>query len=457
MPSNRFPFPPALPLLLSLTLGACSTPGERPALPRIDTAVTFSTDAPAGDATRAWWDVALDAALRNDIAQLLANNPQIRIAATQVAADRARLDAAEAERWLDIGASAGSSVQVNDGSGSDSHDAGIDASLPLDLFGRLRLTRDAAAFDLAQSMAQLEQARLQQVQAYLLARIDAAEAARLQALLQEQIDTAQTLLRLIELRFAQGLVSSVDVLQQRQQLASLRRQQPAAALALRQARNRASELLGNAPPADAGAPALPTIDPQVAGATPADLLQRRPDLLAQRAALAAQDSRYEAALRARLPSASLSASALLRLASSDPSAILGAAIDASASLFDSGRLAAASAQQAALLRQQGVRYLQSWLQALRETDDLLNQAAADSEQLARSLVVSDASQALFEASRRRYERGISDYLPVLGALRSLQQQQRDHLALEAEQQRTLVRLHTALGLPRASQQAPEQP
>jgi multidrug efflux system outer membrane protein len=91
------------------------------------------------------------------------------------------------------------------------------------------------------------------------------------------------------------------------------------------------------------------------------------------------------------------------------------------------------------------------LQALRETDDLLNQLQRSHEQLQLSQAASEAAAALFKATRRRYERGVTDYLPVLDALQSLQQQQRQHLALQAEHQRILVRLHTALGLPRAVQ------
>ena len=52
---------------------------------------------------------------------------------------------------------------------------------------------------------------------------------------------------------------------------------------------------------------------------------------------------------------------------------------------------------------------------------------------------------LLLAARRRYERGVSDYLPVLAAVRGQQQQQRDHLALQAELARTRARLHRAIG------------
>jgi outer membrane protein TolC len=52
---------------------------------------------------------------------------------------------------------------------------------------------------------------------------------------------------------------------------------------------------------------------------------------------------------------------------------------------------------------------------------------------------------LLQAATRRYERGVSDYLPVLAALRGQQQQQRDHLALQAELARIRVEVHHAMG------------
>ena len=448
----------SLPTLLMLAaLSACTSSVVKPEAPAIDPPRSFTAVIESAPTRSPWWDEALPESLQQRVQAVLIDNPQIRISAQQVEIDRARLQGAEAERWLDIGAGAGSGVQRVDGNDDVSHSAGLEASLPLDLFGRLALSRDAAAYDLAQSLAALEQQRLQQVQAYLLSLIDREEANQLQQLLSEQLDTVQTLLRLTELRFAQGLVSSVDVLQQREQLAALHQQIPAVKLRRRIAANQLAELRGATPPMQvAGTGQLPAIAARFADASPAALLQRRPDLVGQRAALAASDSRYEAALRERLPEASLSASALLRMLAGDPSAVLGAAVDASVSVFDSGRLSAGIAEQRAQLQQAGLSYLQNWLQAVRETDDLANRLVASREQIKRSQQVSEAAGELFEATRRRYERGISDYLPVLGALRSLQQQQRDHLALQAEQLRITVRLHTALGLPRATP-APGEP
>jgi len=435
-------------LLLSALLGGCLSPMEKPATPVLHTPPDFSISVPTRQVDDPWWQDALPPALVDRVDALLQDNPAIRIAAQQVAVQRARLDEAEAQRWLDVEGAASSRGQRDDGDGSDTQRLALNARLPLDLSGRLAQTRDAAAYDLAQRLADLEQVRLRQVQDYLLTHIDAAEASQLLALLAQQLKSAGTLLRLTELRFAQGLASSVDVLQQREQLAALRLEPNKVELRRRVATNRLAELLGQTPDQVGGEPAaLPIIAATFAVRKPAELLQRRPDLLARQAALAASDRRYEAALREKLPALDLDSGALLQLASGDASRVLSIALEASISLFDSGRLDARAAAQRAELERSGSAYLEAWLQAVRENEDLLHTLRASRTQLRLSAQRNQVATDLFEASRRRYERGVSDYLPVLAALRTLQQQQRDHLALQADQLRVIVRLHGAMGLP----------
>lgn len=435
--------------LMPLLLFGCVSHAPRPEVPRLDTASRFSVAPATGPSSTApWWQQALEQDLAERTASMLAANPSVRLAAQDVAIQQARLDGSEADRGWEVVGSAQGKLQTRDGDGSGSAQAGIDASLPLDLFDRLQQGRDAVSFELARSRAKLEQTRLQQVQAFVLAHIDAAEAQQLQQLLSQQIETAQTLLRLTEFRFSQGLVSSVDVLQQREQLASLRLQPVEVRLSARQAMTHLASLQGRLPEQVEEAPqGLPGLAENFSVATPAELIQRRPDLVEKRAALLASDRRYAAALNAHLPDASLSAGALLRLVSGDASEVLNAAIDASISLFDSGALQASSAEHRAELERAGIDYLSSWLDAVRETDDLLQGLQINSERLRLSERRTRVASNLFDATRRRYERGITDYLPVLAALRSLQQQQRDHLGLRVQRLRLIVRLHTAMGLP----------
>ena len=101
--------------------------------------------------------------------------------------------------------------------------------------------------------------------------------------------------------------------------------------------------------------------------------------------------------------------------------------------------------QIAQLVAAGEQYLTDWFEAVIEVDDLMHAEASLQERILLSEQRLCTVDTLLTAARRRYERGVSDYLPVLAALRGQQQQQRDHLALQAALARSRVRLHRALG------------
>lgn len=440
-------------LLLPLLVGGCRSTDTRPVFPNPDRDAAFSfTTGPASGMTDVpWWETELDTAWRPWVEHLLSGNPAIRIAMTETHRQQARLLAAEAAQGPSLDASAGGSVTRDDDGRSSRIDAGVDALLPVDLSGELASLREARAQEHRQALLQLQQVRLEQVRTLLLALIDHAEARQRERLLEEQVATTRQQLHLTEIRFGQGLVSSVDVLQQREQIALLQQQFPDVRLDQRLAMNRTSELLGNTPVPDPELPGtLPDIPPGLTLERPAQLLRRRPELLAQQAALAAADAEFEAALRARLPDLSFSGNALWQLVSGNPGQLVKAALDASLNLFDSGARAARIGQRRALLEQAGLRYLQDWLSAVRETDDLLHTVDALDRQLSRNREARHTAEQLYRATLSRYQRGIGDYLPVLTALRDLQQQQREALRLRAERQRNLVRLKSAAGLPGAT-------
>ena len=342
--------------------------GDTPVVPTLDQKATFTVPiVPTSTQTDVpWWQQELGPAYQQRLTQLLADNPAIRLAVAEVERQRARHDAATAETGPVPAANAGSQISRNDGTRSTRHSMGIDARLPLNLSGELSATTDARAWEYRKALAELAQARLEQVRELLLALLDHAEALQRDILLQQQIETTRKQLHLTEIRFTQGLASSVDVLQQREQIASLEQRLPAIRNDARLAANRATELLGLTPAPEPAFPReLPNIPATLPAVTPMGLLQRRPDLIARQAALAAADAGFEAALRARLPSVSVSGSTFRQLLSGNPSAIVEAALDASMDLFDSGAKRAAIDEKRPLLRKAGIRYLQTWLAAVR--------------------------------------------------------------------------------------------
>lgn len=435
---------------LLVFLGGCLSAPTRPDKPAFDNKAVFTVPIPPAVSRSGgqWWEKELKPDYRTWVVRLLGNNPAIRLAAAETVRQRARRDEADADRGGSLELNAGSRIDQSDGARSVRHSAGIDARLPLDLSGELTATYDARAWEHRQALANLEQTRLEQTERLLLALLDYAESRQRRQLLHQQLTTTQKQLHLTEIRFAQGQASSVDVLQQREQIASLRQQLPGIHNDARLAANRITELLGQPPDRQPAFPhELPEIPSTLPPVKPFDLLRFRPDLLAQQAALAAADAEFEAALRARLPGLALSGSALWQLVSGNPSAVIEAALDASLTLFDGGANKARIEQKRAGLRKAGVRYLQTWLAAVRKVDDLLNTQHTQEQELQQTRKRLQIGNQLYRGTLSRYQRGITDYLPVLTAVRDLQRQQREALHLETERQRTLVRLKIAIGLP----------
>jgi outer membrane protein TolC len=448
----------ALPLLTVTLLLGCSTYPQRPAAPVFPEEPVYSSVEPTGDVVDRgagpWWYHAVAAPLADAVGSMLAANPTLREREAVVAAAQARLSRAEADAGAEVELRGELRAQKSSGDDlADSRSAALDASLPLDLNGALARNVEAARLLLQAETAALAQLRHDLARDYLLALLDAAEAAERLALLNEQLAIAEELLRLIGLRFAQGIATGVDVLQQRDQVAALRQQVPAAELARRQAENRLRLLAARHPglPAGPAGNRLPPVAAPGPAPAPLQLLQSRPGLRAAQARLAAADARFAEALAERWPSLDLSGSLVQRVVSGDVSTLVSAALGAAFTLFDGGAKAAVARERRAELEAAGARYLGDWFEAVIALDDLRLARTGLEARIALSQERLQTADELLRAAQRRYERGVSDYLPVLDALRDLQQQQRDHLALRAELARTLVRLHHAGG-----ESAPEE-
>jgi outer membrane protein TolC len=437
--------------LLTCLISACSSGLERPAPPALNEGAAFSTGFPGAPVspadTRSWWRKAVSGTIWPPLEQALAANPALRAADADIAAARARLDRAEADTGPSLSLGAGARAVKQSGDTGNSRSVGADATVPLDVSGALSDRVEAAAASLRATIADADQLRSDLARDFLFALIDNAEATQRIALLKRQTRVSETLLRLTELRFSQGLASSVDVLQQRDDLAELRQQVPLTLLEQKTAANALRQISAMTPDQSPllVMQTLPDLNGDFPRIQPVDLLERRGSLRAGRARIAAADARFAAALADRWPTLSLSGEVVTRAMSGDITTVISAAVDAALTLVDGGRKVAIAAEQRAELAAAGEQYLTEWLAAVIEVDNLMHAEARLRERIALSEQRLKTVDTLLLAARRRYERGVSDYLPVLAALRGQQQQQRDHLALQAELARTRARLHRAIG------------
>jgi outer membrane protein, multidrug efflux system len=246
-------------------------------------------------------------------------------------------------------------------------------------------------------------------------------------LLERQIEINETFLELIQLRFRQGLASSLDIYQQRQQVVATRAQLPLVDAAIELLHHRLAVLVGDAPQTgagpDAGRRALPELPPMPGTGVPADLLDRRPDVRAARLRAEAADHRVAVAVADRLPSLSLTGSLSTQsntIGDLFRTPLWSLAGNLLGPLFDGGRRAAEVDRNRAVVDERLMSYGQALLVAMLEVDGALAQERQQILYITELEEQRELAEDTLRTARDRYREGLSDFLPVLTALQSLQ-------------------------------------
>ena len=422
---------------------------------RVDNAAPNPNDPTASDPPRSdldpsepWWSRLGDGVLDRRIREALVANLDLRAIAARVAEAEAFVRRIRAGRRPTLdGAGDVEATRSSDGASSQLTSVGLHLAWELDLWGRVASARDAALRDVAAAEDDLAAARLA-----LSARVAEwhfalrAERAQL-ALLEEQTQVGETLLELTQLRFGQGQSSIVDVLQQREQLAATRSLEPEVQRRVARFEHALDVISGRAPdgPSDDPVTELPE-PPAVADlGLPGDLLDRRPDLRAARRRVEALDFRVGEAIADRLPRITIGGS-LEGVGTPRIDALVGSLFASVVGpLIDGGARRAEVAARRARLEESVALYSQAFLVAVREVEDALSDERAHAglvERLSAELVI---AQSLLDESRHRYRQGLTDYLPVLSAVVTVQNLERRLIASRRDRVIARVLLHRALG------------
>jgi NodT family efflux transporter outer membrane factor (OMF) lipoprotein len=356
-----------------------------------------------------------------DVAQAWARVRQAEFQAVQANAD-GRIQA--------TGSASADATRVR-GDSSKSFGLGLALSYEVDLWGRIRASANAAELAAQASEQDVQGTALALSGTLAQTWLDYRTALARIAVVENQIDTGQKQLELLQMQQRQSISDAVDVLQQRQQIASLasslpplRESQAALELQLRL-------LLGLPPyaPLDLAAEELPAMPEALALGLPSRLLEQRPDIRAAWFRLRAQEWTVTQTEAARLPTFDLTGSGSYgadRLENLFDNWALNLAGGLAAPLLDGGRRKAASEQAAALADERFLAYRQTVLAALHEVADALAREHWRRVYLERLEEELRLATETLQETQRRYRSGLSDYLPVLTALAS---QQKTELAL----------------------------
>ena len=416
-----------------------------------------------------WWEGFGDPLLTDIVTRALAQNLDLAAAMARVAQARAMAQMAGA-RGLPQGDLNGQAVRNHQSLHSPlgriastvpgyernqnlfELDAG--ASWELDLAGAIR--RDTQAAD-----AELEAAQALQLGVRVTVAAEAADtyfrirAAQSRiALAQRQVRASAELGQLVQWRMNDGLASTGELAQAQARLAEARAGLPPLRIELERQLNRLDVLLGTTPGASAPRleqPGVEAMVPAIALATgSAELMRRRPDVIAAERRLAASSARIGVAEAARYPQLSLSALAGFQslgstgLFSADSLQARGG-LGLRWRLFDFGRIDAEIARARGANAEALANYRQSMLRATEDVENavtVLVQLEQQSRDLAQQV---QAQQQARGNAEQAYRGGVSSLAEVLAEDRQLIAAQDRMAQVHADNARAAVGLFRAMG------------
>jgi outer membrane protein, multidrug efflux system len=400
------------------------------------------------------------------VAEALARSPDMTVAAARVEQAAARARIAGADRYPQVAASVdaarrrqnfigfpipGSEEGAVFSTTTTTYGVGLNLSWEIDLWGRIRAGHRAGLADLDAALADLRGARLSLAAQSVKAWIALIEADQQRGLAAETLENRRSAEQRLARRYEQGLTPAIDLRLARtnvamatSMLSQRERQRDAAARQL-------EILLGRYPSAmlDAGK-VLPTVPDTIAAGIPADLISRRPDLVAVEQRLKASGFRAEQARAGLYPQFRLTGSAgtltdeMSRLLDGDFS-VWSFAVGILQPIFQGGRLRANVDLAEAVEDEVAGAFVRAVLIAFAEVESSI---VAEASLATQEAALEDATRnaiAAQQAADERYLAGLSDYLLVLETQRQALDAESRLLEVRRQRVSALVDLILALG------------
>ena len=417
-----------------------------------------------------WWAAFDDPLLTHFVSLALEQNLDIAQAAARVAQSRASLRYAEAallpaanvsinaaRAYQSVETPLGQVLDATpnfDRSGS-SYEANLGASWEIDVFGSLRRGREVAhaAYEASEAGAVATRLAVAAQTADVYVTIRGLQA-RI-AIARQQVETRRQLLAMVRLQYEKGIAAELQMNQAEGSLTQAEAQIPVLEVGLDSAMNALDVLLGVQPGTYRTELAPVTPIPVAPGlaetGTPAEMIRRRPDLIAAERRLAAANARIGVAVSEYYPKFSLAA--LLGSATAIASGNLFTAAASQAQgvlglrwrLFDFGRV---DAQIAAARGQEAEALAAYRLAVLRATEDVENAFSALVKREAQVGILTRGEAALARARKNSlaaYEGGVVSLIEVLDADSGLLQARDAKAQSQTETARAAIASFRALG------------
>jgi multidrug efflux system outer membrane protein len=449
-------------LSLLITTGCTLGPKyKRPAAPvpdsfRGSTPGTTPTSQSLGD--EKWWTVFQDPQLQALIREALAQNYDVRIAATRVLEAQASLGITRADQFPIVFGGASTTnqrfpqTQITRAFETSPFQVNLGLAWELDFWGKFRRATEAARAELLSTEWGQRAVMSSLVSDVATAYFQLLELDSEMDISKHTLDSRRESLRLVEVRAKGGVTSLLDVRQSEQLVYTAAAAIPDLERRIEQQENLISIFLGRNPgPVARGLSLVENkVPPEVPAGLPSSLLDRRPDIQASEQTLISANALIGVAKAAYFPQITLTGlagyqSPALTDLFTGPAGLWSFGAQLTQPIFTAGkirsgvRLTEAQKQEVALIYQQSIQ------QAFREVSDsliayrknrefreqeaLLVQAAADATQLADS----------------RYRGGVTSYLEVLVSDTDFFDAQIGLSQAQLNERLALVQLYNALG------------
>ena len=452
---------------LAFSMAACNTipkADTRPilAVPNIPIEQTYgafdketvSSAEQASLASQRWQNFYSDERLKGLIALGLENNKDFESARLAIEKARAQYQITDINDLPRIDGNAGYSRARQRGQTGDNYNVNLGlANYELDFWGKIASLKDQALQNFLSTTAAKDATQISLISniaqsyanlSYSLAQLQLAEAT---------VESREKSLFIASKRFEAGIDPKLPSLQSSASLENARLAVLRAQSSILKSRNALQFLVGGPIPTTLiPTPAVSNITSQqvFSAGLPSELLRYRPDVLQAEYNLKAAGANIEVARASYYPSISLASNVGLSSGSLNDlfkSGSVGWSFGPSVSvpIFDAGRLDA-NYDVAQIERKQTLAgYERSIQTAFREVSDVLATRATLGEQLEAQYRLQDNFEQTYQIADARFKAGISNYLDVLDAQRSLFSTQQGILDLELQKIISQVELYQVLG------------
>jgi multidrug efflux system outer membrane protein len=444
-------------------LSACAV-GPDYSRPSVEAPVEYRIDYPkaADVANTKWWEQFGDPVLNQLIEEALRGNLEIRAAAARVDRFLGALSTTRSQFFPQIGygfdasrnrASAVGQPPLGPGVERDFslYQGAIGAGWQIDLFGRVRRQSEAVQAQVYAS----EQGR----RGVVLSIVTTAAVGYIGLrALDRQLEIARSTARnyaetraLFELRLRGGVVSDVEIAQVESQYQAALAAIPSLEFSVATQENLLSILLGRNPgPIPRGKTFDELVAPAIPAGLPAELLERRPDILQAEQNLVTANAGIGAAKALYFPSFSLTGTfGSISTAASQfltgPAATWSLAAGVVGPRFTFGAISGQVSSAEAAREEALLFYRQTILNALRETNDALVGSQKKRQEAEAQTRRVGALRTYARLSRVRFDNGAASYVEVLVAENDLFSAELNAISTQADRLTQVVNVYKAMG------------